>query len=78
MAMRGFGRWSADYVLVRGLGRPDVVPVDDLAIQSLLGRVLGDGSRLAPDEVRGVLEPFAPFRGLAVFYILAGSRMALL
>ena len=60
MAMRGFGRWSADYVLVRGLGRPDVVPVDDLAIQSLLGRVLGDGSRLAPDEVRGVLRALRP------------------
>ncbi|MCL5735019.1 MAG: hypothetical protein M1274_05430 [Actinobacteria bacterium] len=76
-SIRGFGRWSADYLLVRGLGRPDVVPADDLGIQTLLGRVLGVGKRLSPEEVQRVLLPFAPFRGLAVFYILAGSRLSL-
>jgi DNA-3-methyladenine glycosylase II len=78
MAIRGFGRWSADYLLVRGMGRADVAPADDLGIQTLLGRILGAGPRLTPDEVRRVLEPFAPFRGLAVFYILAGSRLSLI
>lgn len=78
MAIRGFGRWSADYLLVRGLGRADVAPADDLGIQTLLGRILGDGPRLTPDGVRSALEPFTPFRGLTVFYILAGSRLSLL
>jgi DNA-3-methyladenine glycosylase II len=78
MAIYGFGRWSADYLLVRGMGRADVAPADDLGIQTLLGRILGAGPRLTPDEVRRVLEPFAPFRGLAVFYILAGSRLSLI
>ncbi len=77
MAIRGFGRWSADYLLVRGLGRADVAPADDLGIQTLLGRILGKGPRLTSDAVRQVLEPFAPFRGLTVFYILAGSRLSL-
>jgi DNA-3-methyladenine glycosylase II len=77
-AIRGFGRWSADYLLVRGLGRADVAPADDLGIQTLLGKILGEGRRLTPDEVRLVLEPFAPFRGLTVFYILAGSRLGLI
>jgi DNA-3-methyladenine glycosylase II len=77
-AIRGFGPWSADYLLVRGLGRPDVVPVDDLGIQNLTGRALGTGSRSTPDEVRRLLEPLAPFRGLAVFYLLAASRLSLL
>ena len=76
-AIRGFGRWSADYLLVRGLGRADVAPADDLGIQTLLGKIFGDGRRLIPDEVRRVLEPFTPFRGLTVFYILAGSRLGL-
>jgi DNA-3-methyladenine glycosylase II len=76
-AIRGFGRWSADYLLVRGLGRADVAPADDLGIQTLLGKIFGDGRRLTPDEVRRVLEPFTPFRGLTVFYIMAGSRLGL-
>jgi DNA-3-methyladenine glycosylase II len=77
-AIRGFGRWSADYLLVRGLGRADVAPADDLGIQTLLGRLLGEGPRLTPDAVRQVLEPFAPFSGLTVFYLLAGSRLSLI
>ena len=78
VALRGFGRWSADYLLVRGLGRVDVAPADDLGIQTLLGRVLSDGPRLSAAEVRRLLEPFVPFRGLTVFYLLAGSRLSLI
>ena len=77
MAIRGFGLWSADYLLIRGLGRPDVVPEGDLGIQTLLGRLLGDGGRLTPEGVHRVLEPLAPYRGVAVFYLLAGTRLGL-
>lgn len=77
MAIRGFGLWSADYLLVRGLGRPDVVPEGDLGIQTLLGRLLGDGGRLTPDGVHRALEPLAPYRGVAVFYLLVGTRLGL-
>jgi len=48
--IRGFGRWSADYILIRGLGRPDCVPADDLGVRTVIGRYLGNGS-----EERGVL-----------------------
>jgi DNA-3-methyladenine glycosylase II len=68
--IRGFGRWSADYILIRGLGRPDAVPVDDLAVRTIVGRYLGDGGRMTAEGVEGVLQPFVPYRGLAVFYLL--------
>ena len=74
-ALRGFGRWSADYVLVRGLARVDTVPYDDLAIRRVVGQPLGDGHLLTPPEAEEVLAPFAPFRGLAIFYLLVGSRL---
>jgi DNA-3-methyladenine glycosylase II len=77
-ALRGFGRWSADYLLVRGLGRPDAVPVDDLGIQTLVGKVMGYERRLSAEELQAALEPFAPFRGLAVFYLLVGSRLSII
>jgi DNA-3-methyladenine glycosylase II len=75
MEQRGFGRWSADYILIRGLGRMDCVPVDDLAVRTIVGTYFGDGRRMAPEEVQETLQPFAPFRGLATFYILAHSRL---
>ena len=75
MNLRGFGRWSADYILVRGLARPDCVPVDDLAIRSVVGEYLAHGQRLSPIEVAEKLEPFRPFRGLLAFYLLAEHRL---
>lgn len=75
MELRGFGRWSADYILVRGLARPDCVPTDDLAIRSVVGRYLGDGQRLSSPEVTEKLEPFRPYRGLLAFYFLAKHRL---
>jgi DNA-3-methyladenine glycosylase II len=74
-ALRGFGPWSADYILVRGLGRPDAVPVDDLGIRTVVGRYLGDGQRMSPGQVREALAPFAPYWGLVAFYLLADSRL---
>ena len=72
---RGFGPWSADYILVRGLGRPDSVPVDDLGVRTVVGEYLGDGSRMTADQVREALGPFKPYRGLAAFYLLAVSQV---
>lgn len=77
-ALRGFGRWSADYLLVRGLGRPDAVPVDDLGIQTLVGKVMGYERRLSAEELQTALESLAPFRGLAIFYLLVGRRLSLI
>ena len=75
MDLRGFGRWSADYILIRGLARPDSVPIDDLAIRSIIGEYLGDGSRVTAQEVTEILEPFRPYRGLLAFYLLANHRL---
>lgn len=74
--IRGFGRWSADYILIRGLGRPDAVPVDDLAVRTIVGKYLGKGSRMTAGQVEQRLKPFVPFRGIAVFYLLVHHRLA--
>jgi DNA-3-methyladenine glycosylase II len=75
MGWRGFGRWSADYILVRGLARPDCVPVDDIGIRDVIGRYLGDGRRVTADEAAEKLGPFRPYRGLLAFYLLAYYRL---
>jgi len=75
MNLRGFGRWSADYILVRGLARPDCVPVDDLGIRDVVGKYLGKGQRITAQEVTEKLERFRPYRGLLAFYLLADNRL---
>lgn len=74
--IRGVGPWTADYLLVRGLGRADRVPVDDLGVRSVVGRYLGSGERIEDSrEVAPLLRPFAPYRGLAAYYLLVYHRI---
>lgn len=39
--LRGVGRWTAEYVLLRRLGRLHVFPGDDVGAQKSLARWLG-------------------------------------
>jgi AraC family transcriptional regulator of adaptative response / DNA-3-methyladenine glycosylase II len=51
LALKGVGPWTADYVVMRGLGHPDTFLTSDLGVRHALDR-LGctgeDGSRWAP------------------------------
>jgi DNA-3-methyladenine glycosylase II len=75
LQQRGLGPWSAEYALVRGLGRPNRVPLEDLGIRSVVGQYLGRGQRLSPLGASRKLHPFAPYRGLVAFYLLAYDRL---
>jgi DNA-3-methyladenine glycosylase II len=72
---RGIGEWTAEYMLVRGLGRTDAVPASDLGVRRVVGHYLADGKDLSPREVREILKPWAPWRGLTAFYLLSHYRM---
>ena len=41
LELRGVGRWTSEYVLLRGLGRLHVFPGDDVGAQKRLARWLG-------------------------------------
>lgn len=66
---RGIGRWTVEMMLMFRLGRPDVLPVDDLGVRQ--GAMLLDGSPDMPPSkalaVRG--EGWAPHRTMASLYL---------
>ena len=68
--IKGIGRWSAEYTLVRGMGRVNSLPADDLGIQRAVSRAYFRGKRVGPKEVRVVLDKFAPYSGIAAFYLM--------
>jgi len=72
---RGFGTWSAQYFLFRGLGRLDSLPADDTGLRRTVGLYLARRRRLSPRQLERALAPFAPFRGLAAFYLAVDSRL---
>ncbi|MEO8697381.1 MAG: DNA-3-methyladenine glycosylase 2 family protein, partial [Acidimicrobiales bacterium] len=68
--LRGIGRWSAEYALLRGLGRLNVFPGDDVGARNNLQRWLGRRAPLDYDEVRRVTSRWAPYSGLVYFHLL--------
>jgi DNA-3-methyladenine glycosylase II len=55
LELRGVGRWSAEYVLLRGLGRLNVFPGDDVSAQKGLAGWLGRSRRLDYAGVNGAV-----------------------
>jgi len=65
VALKGIGRWSAEIYLMTSLGRPDVWPVDDLAIMLGVQRLKGWAERPTRAQLLEVAEPWRPHRSLA-------------
>jgi DNA-3-methyladenine glycosylase II len=63
--VKGIGRWSAEVYLLLVLGRPDVWPVDDLAVAVGLQWLLGRDERPPRAELVALGEPLRPYRSTA-------------
>ncbi len=70
LALRGIGLWSAEYVLLRGLGRLDVFPSGDSGAGNRVAQWLGVPGPLGNEEVRMHLPKVAAYRGMVYFYML--------
>ena len=68
--LRGVGSWTADYVLLRGLGRTHVFPGDVEGARDNLHRWLHLAIPLDDAEVRRILDRWHPYGGLVYFHLL--------
>ncbi|MCH7781573.1 DNA-3-methyladenine glycosylase 2 family protein [candidate division KSB1 bacterium] len=65
MKLKGIGRWTADIYLLMALGRPDVMPAGDLALEVALQHVKGLKSRPTGDELQKISNAWRPWRAVA-------------
>ena len=75
-SLAGVGRWSAEYTLLRGLGRWNVLPGDDVGARNNLQRRFG--LALAPDYagIQELSRTWSPYGGLVYFHLLLDSLAA--
>lgn len=66
--LRGFGPWSAEMYLLFSLGRADIWPVNDLAIQKAVTRFKGFDRRLTPDALRELGQRWRPLRSAVALF----------
>jgi DNA-3-methyladenine glycosylase II len=69
VAVRGFGRWSAEMFLTFHLERPDVISGGDLGIRRSIQLNLGLDELPSPQEVEEISRRWQPHRSLAAIYL---------
>jgi DNA-3-methyladenine glycosylase II len=70
LGLGGVGRWSAEYTLLRGLGRHHVLPGDDVGARNSLRRRFGLDPRSGYDAVADLARAWWPYGGLVYFHLL--------
>jgi DNA-3-methyladenine glycosylase II len=75
-AVRGFGRWSAEWFLARCLGRGDVCPAGDLGVRRAFEHFYTRGRAITERGIRRRAARWGVHRNIAVHYLLAGRRLA--
>ena len=74
-AVRGIGRWTVEMMLMFNLGRPNVLPVDDLGVRKGAQRTYG--LRKLPDakKLEQLAEAWKPWRSVGSWYMWRATEL---
>lgn len=67
---KGIGQWSAEYVLLRGLGRIDILPGDDVAVQKGIMNLLKLYKKPDFNELKKIEKDWYPYAGMIYFHLV--------
>jgi DNA-3-methyladenine glycosylase II len=69
ISIKGIGRWTAEIYLLFSLGRCDVWPAEDLALQVGLQHLKGLDERPRGKVMRALGEAWRPWRGVGAYFL---------
>ena len=72
-SIRGFGMWSASFVLVRGLGRMEYLTSNEKVMLAAASRLYGHGKDLTQAEIERIGEIYGDYKGYWGHYLRVGS-----
>ena len=67
--VKGIGRWTAEMFLIFHMGRPDVLPLDDIGLQRAMSLHYNAGRPLSKLKMRRIGKAWAPWRSVATWYM---------
>ncbi|HMP01813.1 MAG TPA: DNA-3-methyladenine glycosylase [Gemmatales bacterium] len=73
--VHGIGVWTAEMFLIFSLGRPDVLPVDDLGLRAALQRFDGLKELPTKGQVRERGAAWAPYRSVGTWYLWQSLKL---
>jgi DNA-3-methyladenine glycosylase II len=69
-SFKGIGRWSAEYILLRGLGKIEILPGDDVAINKSIENLLKLRKKPDFERIKKIEKEWYPYAGLIYFHFL--------
>ena len=73
-ALRGIGNWTAQWLLIRALGRPDGLPLGDLALRRVVSHLYFEGAPVTDAQVEDFCQRWRPWRTYATVYWFTAMR----
>lgn len=71
--IKGVGEWSATFILLRGLGRPDRAPLSEWRLAEAASRVYNNGKRMTPEAIQRLAEQYGAWQGYWAHYLRAAD-----
>lgn len=68
--LKGIGRWSVEYAMLRGLGRIDILPGDDIAVTKSLKSILQLDEIPDYNKMKELEVSLYPYGGMIYFHLI--------
>jgi DNA-3-methyladenine glycosylase II len=75
LKIRGVGRWTAEYVMLRGFGRIDIFPGDDVGGRNKLFEWFGTDGEPTYARVGEMLKRWHPYAGLIYLHLVVNAAI---
>ena len=72
-SIKGIGDWSANFILVRGLGRMEHVPATDRELSKAAANIYNHGQPLSTSDLQRIIDRYGPTQGYWAFYARSGT-----
>ena len=67
--IKGIGAWSAAFIMLRGLGHMNWLPVEESRVSSVVARRYNGGEPVTDDEMRRIAAAYGPNVGYWSYYL---------
>jgi DNA-3-methyladenine glycosylase II len=71
--IKGIGEWSATFIMIRGLGRMEHVPLTEGRLIEAASKIYGYGEELSREDLKRLAERYGLWQGYWAHYLRVGS-----
>jgi DNA-3-methyladenine glycosylase II len=76
--IRGIGVWTAELTQIRGFGKLEALPADDLGVRRAISHYYYRDRRISSEEARQIAVKWGEWKGLAAYYIIMAESKGII